>query len=65
MKINSKRRKRRGASAHTVPNGSRLPARVLLIFCAALLIAAGIARGDASALWRKAVFVCLECVGIG
>ena len=68
MEINSKRLKRRGASAYTVPGVPgkiRLPVQVLLILCAALLITAGIALGDAAALWRKAVFVCLECIGIG
>jgi hypothetical protein len=35
------------------------------LFCfAALCLIAGIARGDAEALWRKAIFICLECIGI-
>jgi hypothetical protein len=29
------------------------------------LVIAGIARGDMAALFRKAVFVCMECIGIG
>ncbi|MDR0382798.1 MAG: hypothetical protein LBH50_02305 [Spirochaetaceae bacterium] len=39
-------------------------ARIALVVCAILFIAAGVARGDAAALWRKAVFVCMECAGI-
>ncbi|MDR1363371.1 MAG: hypothetical protein LBJ35_04920 [Spirochaetaceae bacterium] len=38
--------------------------RITLIVCAVFFIIAGIARGDASALWRKAVFICMECIGI-
>jgi hypothetical protein len=36
-----------------------------LVICAVLFIAVGVARGDAAALWRKAIFICLECIGIG
>jgi hypothetical protein len=38
---------------------------VFLLLCAFVLIIAGIARGDMAALFRKAVFVCMECIGIG
>ncbi|MDR2444491.1 MAG: hypothetical protein LBD44_00945 [Spirochaetaceae bacterium] len=66
MGINSKRRKRRGEpAALTLTDRTRRLVRVALIICGALFIAAGIARGDAAALWQKAVFVCLECIGIG
>jgi hypothetical protein len=36
-----------------------------LLVLAALLIAAGIAQGDALDTLRKAVRICLECIGIG
>lgn len=39
--------------------------RVSLLALAGVLIAAGIAGGDVELLFRKAVFVCLECIGIG
>ncbi|MBQ2315509.1 MAG: hypothetical protein II187_11515 [Treponema sp.] len=39
--------------------------RGLSLAAALLLIAAGIACGDCRLMFRKAVFVCLECMGIG
>jgi len=40
-------------------------ARIILITAAAVLIAAGILLGDNAAIFRKAVFICMECIGIG
>lgn len=37
----------------------------VLIACGILLMTAGIIRGDTTALLRKAVFICMECIGIG
>ncbi|MDR0628331.1 MAG: hypothetical protein LBG24_01550 [Treponema sp.] len=38
---------------------------LILLAVAALCIITGILRGDTTAVFRKAVFVCLECMGIG
>jgi hypothetical protein len=40
-------------------------ARIILITAAAVLLAAGILLGDNAAIFRKAVFICMECIGIG
>lgn len=39
--------------------------RILLLGIAVAFIAIGIMRGDALAVFRKAVFICMECIGIG
>jgi hypothetical protein len=36
-----------------------------LLVCGMVFIVIGIARGDMAAVFRKAVFICLECIGIG
>ncbi len=40
-------------------------AKYLLLLLAVALMAYGIGRGEADVVWRKAVNVCLECIGIG
>lgn len=39
--------------------------RAFLIMLAFAFIAIGISRGDALVIFRKAIFVCMECIGIG
>ncbi|MDR1444924.1 MAG: hypothetical protein LBI94_08605 [Treponema sp.] len=38
---------------------------LFLLFLGTALVIAGIAAGDAELVFRKAVFICLECIGIG
>ncbi len=40
-------------------------ARYLLLVLAAALMACGLGRGEMDVVWKKAVNVCLECIGIG
>jgi hypothetical protein len=36
-----------------------------LLFLGIALVIAGLAAGDAEQVFKKAVFICLECIGIG
>ncbi len=38
---------------------------LLLAACGLLLMILGILRGEAGAVFEKAVRICLECIGIG
>ena len=40
-------------------------AALLLCLTAALLIAIGVWRGEAEIVLRKAVNICMECIGLG
>lgn len=39
--------------------------RLLLIACSVVLIALGIHRGELYVVFKKAINICLECIGIG
>lgn len=39
--------------------------RIALIAAAAVFIIVGVFRGDNDSIFRKAVFICMECIGIG
>ncbi|MDR1955926.1 MAG: hypothetical protein LBQ30_03640 [Treponema sp.] len=39
--------------------------RITVLVCAVLCIIVGIVRGDTTAILRRAVYICLECIGIG
>jgi hypothetical protein len=36
-----------------------------LFVCALAFVIAGLALGDMELVFKKAVFICLECIGIG
>lgn len=46
-------------------SAKRLWAVALLLAAGAVLLVAGVARGEASAVLTKAIYICLECIGIG
>lgn len=39
--------------------------RIALISAAVVFIIVGVFRGDNDSIFRKAVFICMECIGIG
>ncbi|ERT59223.1 CD1871A family CXXC motif-containing protein [Megasphaera vaginalis (ex Srinivasan et al. 2021)] len=39
--------------------------RIGLFMAALACLAAGISRGEMTAVWQKAATVCLECIGLG
>ena len=39
--------------------------RIALIAAAVVFITVGVFRGDNDSIFRKAVFICMECIGIG
>ena len=39
--------------------------RIILLIAGVCMMAVGIFRGEASEIFRKAVVVCMECIGIG
>jgi hypothetical protein len=39
--------------------------RVVLLVCAAAMIAVGVSRGEVGIVLKKAVNLCLECIGLG
>lgn len=44
---------------------SKKYAWILGVSAGIILIAAGAVTGQAVIIWRKAVMICLECIGIG
>lgn len=46
-------------------NRTLLGARLALFSLAGVMLTYGAARGEAAAVLKKAVRICLECIGIG
>lgn len=40
-------------------------ATAALLLCGALFLALGVWRGEAEIVFRKAVNICMECIGLG
>jgi hypothetical protein len=40
-------------------------AQLVLLFVGIVLLVLGLIQGDASAILKKAILVCMECIGIG
>jgi len=43
----------------------RVGIQMILLAAGASMLILGLANGDAAAVFRKAVIVCMECIGIG
>lgn len=39
--------------------------QAVLLLCGVLLLTIGVMRGEAETILMKAIYVCLECIGIG
>jgi len=39
--------------------------RAILLLTAVIFLGAGVARGEHETVYKKAVNICLECIGIG
>ena len=50
---------------HKPPMRRLAVVRVVIAALAVGLLAWGIVRGDCQAIFGKAIFICLECIGIG
>lgn len=46
-------------------NKKLLIIRLLIIFICIGMIVAGVINGEITVVYRKAVIICLECIGIG
>lgn len=38
---------------------------LLILACGVVCLSAGLAMGQYAGVFRKAIFICLECIGIG
>ncbi len=47
------------------PISRLVPGWLLGVFAGILFLAIGAAWGQMAVIWRKAVMICLECIGIG
>lgn len=47
------------------PGGRGIPAWLCGVLAGIVLLGIGVYQGQLAVIWRKAVMVCLECIGIG